>query len=699
MSKLTDIRLLSAESSNETIGYRAPIKFGGRVVTDVVILDVVVDVETRDGRRGRGFGSMPMGNAWAWPSGRVADADALAAMVALGERLVIDAGAYRDYGDPLEITHALAAGQATAAGEITGQAGLAEPMPRLAQLVAASPLEAAIHDAFGHALGQNSYNLLGSEFINADLGHYLGADFAGEFLDRYTLRQPKPRMPLYHLVGALDPLTAADVTRPIADGLPETLGEWILADGLTHLKIKLAGDNLAWDVERVVSVERAAAEAQARRGCQAWNYSLDFNEKCASEQYVLDFLAQVRERSPQALDRVQYIEQPTHRDLAAHPENRMHRAARIKPVVIDESLIDLESLLLCRELGYTGVALKACKGHSGALLMGAAAQKYDMFLCVQDLTCPGLSLLHSASISARMPTIAAIEGNARQYCPAGNRAWAERFPSMFQLTDGTLGTAVLNGPGLGFTGEVKQAGRVPSGRHPSARIGDRDESARVAPRAVVFDLDGLMFNTEELYQEVGGEILRRRGKSFGPELLHAMMGRPPRISLQMMIDWHSLTDTVAQLAEETSEIFAGILDTHLALMPGVSELIASLEAAGIPKAIATSSGRQFTTGVLGRFNLEPRFQFILTSEDIAQGKPHPEIYLLAARRFELSPAEIMVLEDSHHGCQAAIAAGAFAVAVPAGHSRGHDFSGASLVVDTLADPRLYTALGIGRRAY
>ncbi len=74
----------------------------------------------------------------------------------------------------------------------------------------------------------------------------------------------------------------------------------------------------------------------------------------------------------------------------------MHRAAEIKPVVIDESLVDLESLLLCRELGYTGVALKACKGHSEALLMGAAAQKYGMFLCVQDLTCPGRSFLHSA---------------------------------------------------------------------------------------------------------------------------------------------------------------------------------------------------------------------------------------------------------------------------------------------------------------
>jgi L-alanine-DL-glutamate epimerase-like enolase superfamily enzyme len=257
-------------------------------------------------------------------------------------------------------------------------------------------------------------------------------------------------MPLYHLVGALDPLTAADLAARINDGLPETLPEWIVFNGLTHLKIKLNGDDLAWDVDRTVSIERIAAEAQAARRCSEWVYSADFNEKCANVEYVLDFLQRVRKQSPMAFARLQYIEQPTHRQLRIAPENRMHRAAAIKPVVIDESLVDLESLLMSRELGYSGVALKACKGHSEALLMGAAAQKYGMFLCVQDLTCPGASLLHSASLAARVPGVAAIEGNARQYCPAGNAGWAERFPGMFRVTDGTLGTEVLTGPGLGF---------------------------------------------------------------------------------------------------------------------------------------------------------------------------------------------------------------------------------------------------------
>jgi L-alanine-DL-glutamate epimerase-like enolase superfamily enzyme len=450
MTRGTDIRLKRVATSTERIDYRTPMKFGGRVVVDVVLLNITVDVETADGRSGQGIGSMTMGNVWGWPSQTVSGEDTLAAMLEMGRRLAAVADAYPDSGHPLEITNDLSKHYQETADAVVAEAGLVEAMPRLAQLVVASPLEAAIHDAYGKTLGANSYNLLGAEFANRDLSHYLTPEFSGEYLDRYTLRSPKSTMPLYHLVGALDPLTDSDVQAPVGDGLPETLGQWIMADGLTHLKIKLAGDDLQWDVQRVAGVEGVAAEFQAKRGCSSWQYSLDFNERCADVQYVLDFLGKVREVSPAALDRVQYIEQPTHRDLRANPENRMHEAAKIKPVVIDESLVDLESLLLAREQGYSGVALKACKGHSEALLMGAAAQKYNLFLCVQDLTCVGRSFLHSASVAARIPTVAAIEGNGRQYCPAGNKDWEDQFPAMFDIRDGSVGTGSLDGVGLGF---------------------------------------------------------------------------------------------------------------------------------------------------------------------------------------------------------------------------------------------------------
>jgi HAD superfamily hydrolase (TIGR01509 family) len=208
------------------------------------------------------------------------------------------------------------------------------------------------------------------------------------------------------------------------------------------------------------------------------------------------------------------------------------------------------------------------------------------------------------------------------------------------------------------------------------------------PQAVVFDLDGLMFNTEDLYNEVGSEMLRRRGKLFTAELRDQMMGRPSRVALQIMIDFHALDDTVERLQSETDEIFADILESRLAPMPGLLDLLDALESASIPKAIATSSRRAFTTRVLSVFGFEPRFDFILTSEDVTQGKPHPEIYQAAARRLSLTPPQTLVLEDSENGCRAAVAAGAITVAVPSQHSRTHDFSGVTLIADSLADRRI-----------
>lgn len=212
------------------------------------------------------------------------------------------------------------------------------------------------------------------------------------------------------------------------------------------------------------------------------------------------------------------------------------------------------------------------------------------------------------------------------------------------------------------------------------------------PTAVVFDLDGLMFNTEELYEQVGGELLRRRGKQVSRELLDQMMGRPGRVALQIMIDMHRLGCTVEDLQRETDEMFPALLAQHLAPMPGLLTLLDALEAAGIAKAIATSSRLDFAATVLGQFDLQPRFSFVLTSEDVQQGKPHPEIYRTAARRLAVDPQRMLVLEDSENGCRAAVAAGAFAVAVPGKHSRGHDFSGARFIAAGLDDQRIYDAL-------
>ncbi len=213
-----------------------------------------------------------------------------------------------------------------------------------------------------------------------------------------------------------------------------------------------------------------------------------------------------------------------------------------------------------------------------------------------------------------------------------------------------------------------------------------ESMSKPAIEAVVFDLDGLMFNTEDVFNLSGRELLRRRGREMTPELLSRMMGRRAHEAFTILVEMHGLTETIDALLTESREIFVDLLPAHLAPMPGLFELLESIETCGLPKGVATSSSRSYLEDILGRFDLLKRFDATLTAEDVVQGKPHPEIYLKAAQVLEVIPAAMLVLEDSEAGTQAAAAAGAVAIGVPNIHSRAHDFSPAHYVADGLNDP-------------
>ena len=445
----TDIRIRDVRIAYQDYLYRTPYMFGGRKVDRVTLLNVDCTVRTAGGRDARGIGSMTLGNLWSFPSRTMGYDTTLNAMKALAARLAALTGGYPDAGHPVEINSALQPAYLKAAAEVSRELKLDQPIPKLCVLVTASAFDAAILDAYGKVHGRSAYNLLGPEFLGGDLSRWLGPSFRGAHLDRFVRPKPNPRTFLYHSVGASDPITAGDIAKRIGDGLPETLPEWIRRDGLSHLKLKLNGNNLEADLDRVVKIDRVTAETQRERGVSQWAYCLDFNEQCPNVEYLLEFLRRLREQTPSGYDKIQYVEQPTARDLAANRSNVMHKAARLRPVVIDESLTDLDALMLAREMGYTGAALKACKQISQELLLGAAAQRHRMFLCVQDLTCPGLSFLESAGLAARVPGVSAMEANAREYVPAANRPFEKRFPGLFHITGGTLATSELTGPGLG----------------------------------------------------------------------------------------------------------------------------------------------------------------------------------------------------------------------------------------------------------
>jgi len=213
-------------------------------------------------------------------------------------------------------------------------------------------------------------------------------------------------------------------------------------------------------------------------------------------------------------------------------------------------------------------------------------------------------------------------------------------------------------------------------------------------RAVVFDLDGTLIDTEWVFVEAARLLLAGRGIPFDADFMASILGTPASNSLPRFIQRFGLPETMEAVAAEYKRFFLETLEADCApLMPGARELLDRLDERGLPKAIATSSGREYVHHMFGPHGLLDRFAFVLTADDVKQGKPHPEIFLTSAARFALAPAEVLVIEDSIHGIRAAKAAGARVVLVPHAHTPEGDRAEADAIVTSLAAPELWELIG------
>ena len=216
-----------------------------------------------------------------------------------------------------------------------------------------------------------------------------------------------------------------------------------------------------------------------------------------------------------------------------------------------------------------------------------------------------------------------------------------------------------------------------------------------AYRSVVFDLDGLLIDTEPIFAEAARRLVVRRGKTFDPEVLNHMMGTPARQAVPVLRDRHGLTETVEELIAEGRDLFLEVVgEAPIRLLPGAIKLLERLEEKRVPLALATSSTARYVQRIAAPLGLLPRFAFVLTADDVQQGKPFPEMYEKAAARFGHGPAEMVVFEDSPNGLRAAKAAGARCIVVPHPLVPVDRLAGADVVLTSLEDPRLRELLGI-----
>jgi len=213
-------------------------------------------------------------------------------------------------------------------------------------------------------------------------------------------------------------------------------------------------------------------------------------------------------------------------------------------------------------------------------------------------------------------------------------------------------------------------------------------------QAVVFDMDGLMFDTETLYIDILEHICRGWGRTFSPEVQRATAGLKNAESSALLVQLLEVDADPRQVHRDTIDRLKDRIAEELRPMPGLMPLLGRLREARYRLALATSSERELVDPMLAKFDLAPVFEVIQTAEDVEHGKPHPEIYETTAARLGLEPGQCVVLEDSVNGLTSAKASGAFSVLVPSPFVEADDLSDADLQVDSLAAPQLYALLGL-----
>jgi L-alanine-DL-glutamate epimerase-like enolase superfamily enzyme len=471
MSKPTDIRVVGTRLHFIPVRTRVPLKFGPEVTTSVTVARACVRVADRRGRLADGWGETPLSVQWVWPGALPYEARH-ATLKDFSARLAKTWAGFPGRGHPMELGADFQEEELALLWRRFNRARTksraAEPMPWLAALVCCSPFDLAIHDAFGRLVRRPVYSTYGPTFMNRDLAAHLtpvpgvGVSFRGKFPGDLLVPNPPRRLRAWHLVGGLDLLERAELTgAEPKDGYPVLLRDWIRRDGLKCLKVKLRGDDAAWDYGRLEKVGRIAVQ----NGVD-W-LSADFNCTVTEPDYVNELLDRLRDEHPRLHGMILYVEQPFPYELEKHRID-VHSVSARKPLFLDESAHDWRLVRLGRELGWTGVALKTCKTQTGALLSACWARAHGMTLMVQDLTNPMLAQIPHVLLAAHAGTIMGVETNAMQFYPEASQPEALVHPGLFARRGGCVDWSSARGPGFGYrVDEMRRT--LPA---PAAQFGD-----------------------------------------------------------------------------------------------------------------------------------------------------------------------------------------------------------------------------------
>jgi HAD superfamily hydrolase (TIGR01509 family) len=211
----------------------------------------------------------------------------------------------------------------------------------------------------------------------------------------------------------------------------------------------------------------------------------------------------------------------------------------------------------------------------------------------------------------------------------------------------------------------------------------KELSETIAIRAILFDLDGLMVDSEPHSLASWQAVLRTSDVTLSQEIINCMFGRRLIDAARMLAKIYALGDSPEILAREKEEYQINHLAGQVRPMPGLGELLDEVDRRSLPKAVASSGVQRYVSAVLGEVGLTERFHTIVTGDEVESGKPAPDIFLAAARALSIAPQRCLVLEDASAGVQAAKAAEMRCVAIPNVHTQMLDLSLADWVLPSL----------------
>ncbi|GAB3814816.1 HAD family hydrolase [Tessaracoccus terricola] len=188
-------------------------------------------------------------------------------------------------------------------------------------------------------------------------------------------------------------------------------------------------------------------------------------------------------------------------------------------------------------------------------------------------------------------------------------------------------------------------------------------SSKHTPAAVLWDFDGTLADTETVWSQVQQELLATYGLYWDDEKMNSLIGIGAMTTAELVAEALGDADKAIHFYDRAEEGVVARIREGISWLPGAHDLLEQIDAAGVPSAIVTASSRRVMAPVME--HLPPTVSFVVTSDDVENSKPDPEGYLQAMARLGVEPADVIVLEDSVPGSQAALAAGAVVYAVPA----------------------------------